>query len=500
MTSRRSWKLSSLALVAAVAAAALPACRNPQPPIKPAPSAPLPPGVADAAAVDAALTPYLEAFGKVRGERAALSGYVHVQQGDHVLFSRGYGWADKAAGTRPDADTSFRIGSTSKQFTATAIMLLAQDGKLDIDAPVKTYLPEYPGEGAALTLVQLLSHTGGLPEYLQFFTDEAALARPHTTAELMATFERKPLEFPPGSKWSYSNSGYIILGAIIERVSGLSYAEFMRTRVFEPAGLTRTTVGDADGLANRALGYAPGAAGLEPAMAIDMSVPGGAGAIRSTARDLARWHQVLAGDTLLTAASRARMTTAVMDDYGLGWFLSSSAGHAVIGHGGNIMGFNTGYERVPDLDLVVIAWSNNQGVNGDPLAKAALTAALGGTPTPIVEHAAAPIDVAAAERQVGSYALDDASRAAAAALGLDAATIASFATLTIALDRTDVAAPVLTMKPAGQDLVPLDPVDATHYEFSSIGLALAFTLPATGPATGVTIKQGGLTLQYTRTP
>lgn len=461
-------------------------------------TAPRPDVVVDAATLDAALTPYITSYGAVRGQAAAFSGYVLVRQGDATLYGRGFGWADQAQGLRPDADTSFRIGSTSKQFTAAAIMLLVQDGKLDLDAPISRYLPDYPAVGAALTLTQLLSHTSGLPEYLKTFGSDD-FARPHTPAELLATFAEAPLDFAPGTAWSYSNSGYLVLGAIIERVAGMPYAEFMRTRVFAPAGLTRTVVGDAAELPNRARGYQADGQALVDADPIDMTVPFAAGAIRSTAADLARWHHVLGTDAVLTAASRARMTTEVRDGYGLGWFLSTVKGQAVVGHGGNIHGFNTGYLRVPALDLVVVVWSNNQAVNGDPIAAAALEAALGGTPTPIVEQPLVAVDPAAAAREVGRYALDDASRARVVAMGLDAATVASIATITVAL-AADAATPTLTFQPVGQGLVAVDALDATRYERADLGITLAFELPASGPATAVTLTQHGLVLRYARVP
>ncbi len=492
--SRRLVRWSWLVGLASAAAACHPAAA----PATTAPTA-LADGVVDAATLDAALTPFITSYGHVRGEAAAFSGYVLVQQGPTTLYGRGFGSADRAQGSRPDADTSFRIGSTSKQFTAAAIMLLAQDGKVDVDAPISRYLPDYPAVGASLTLAQLLSHTSGLPEYLKSF-EPGDFATPRTPAELLATFDTKPLDFPPGSAWSYSNSGYLVLGAIIERVSGLTYGEFMRTRVFAPAGLTRTTVGDAAGLPNRAHGYQAAGATLADADPIDMSVPFAAGAIRSTATDLARWHHVLATDAVLSAASRARMTTEVRDGYGLGWFLSTVKDHPVIGHGGNIHGFNTGYLRVPDLDLVVVVWSNNQAVNGDPIAKAALEAALGGTPTPVVEQPVVALDMSAATQAVGTYVLDEASRVRATAVGLDAATLASIASVTVAIDASVAAAPVLTFKPIGQGVLAVDALDARHYERAALGIKLAFDLPASGPATAVTLTQGGLELRYARTP
>ncbi|MEZ4365509.1 MAG: serine hydrolase domain-containing protein [Kofleriaceae bacterium] len=455
--------------------------------------------VVDAAALDAALTPYLESYGQVRGEAAALSGYVLVRKGDRTLYGRGFGRSDRARGELPGPDTSFRIGSTSKQFTAAAILVLVQDGVLELEAPVSRYLPEYPAVGADITLLQLLSHTGGLPEYLQAFAPED-FARPHTTAELLATFWELPLDFAPGTAWSYSNSGYLVLGAIIERVTGTPYAEVMRTRVFTPAGLTDTTVGDAEAALDRAIGYRPVDGALVPALPIDMSVPFAAGAVRSTANDLARWHHVLQTDVLLSAASRQRLTTEVRDGYALGWFVGTTKGHATVDHGGNIPGFNTGYARIPELDLVVVAWSNNEAVSGEVIADAALAAALGETPTPVVERAVVALDLAAAARLAGTYVLDEASRAAATKLGVSAETITTIERIVFAIDDADGAPPALTMKPIGQDLVRLAALNATTYELDEMGVEVRFELPADGAATAATVLQGPLTLRYQRQP
>jgi len=489
------------ALATAALAAALAACHPHGHPAAPGPGsggagpAPTPAGAAlDPGRLDAQLTPFVQAFGKKLGETRAFSGFVVVAQHDRPVYARGFGYADRTTQAVPDLDTSFRIGSVTKQFTSAAIMLLAQDGTLSVDQPIATYLPDYPAVGAQITLHQLLTHTSGLPDYTEAPGVLEHRGEPHTVAELLHTFWAQPLRFPPGSKFEYSNSNYIVLGAIIEKVSGMPYADFMAKRVFGPAGLTRTVVGDAEGASDRALGYQPGESGLVPADKIDMSVPFAAGAIRSTAADLIRWNRVLTGDALLTAASKQRMYTPEKDDYASGWAIKDAGGHRVIWHNGEIDGFQTMYMRVPDLDAVIVVWCNNAAVHPEPIAEAALAVALGGTVQPIVEPDLVPLDAAAAARIAGRYALTPASRAAAAKQ-LPASALDTLATIELRRDGDH-----LTLKPVGQPAVPLDSVGPTRYVQIDLGVSIDVALPASGPATGVTLRQGDLTLEFAAAP
>jgi CubicO group peptidase (beta-lactamase class C family) len=256
-----------------------------------------------AASLDDVLTPYIESYGAHWGETHALSGFVLVTQHDRPIYQHAFGWSDREHHVAADADTSFRVGSVTKQFTAVAILMLQQDGKLHTTDPIATYLPDYPAVGAQITIHQLLTHTSGLPDYTYAPAFDASRDQPVTVAQLMAEFDDKPLDFAPGSQWAYSNSNYVVLGAIVEKLSGQPYAEFVRQHVLAPAGMTRSEIGDAVGVSDRALGYAPDGDHLAPAHAIDMSVAYAAGALRSTANDLVRWNRARAGVALLTHAS-----------------------------------------------------------------------------------------------------------------------------------------------------------------------------------------------------
>ena len=457
-----------------------------------APPAPEPAPAIDPAHLDAELTAHIESYGRNWGERRKLSGFVLVAEGDRPIYARGFGWADREARAPADADTSFRIGSVTKQFTAAAILLLAQEGKLAVTDTIGQHIPDYPAVGADITIHQLLSHTSGIPSYTGFPEVMATRDVPRSPHELMVSFWDRPLEFTPGERFAYSNSGYVVLGVIIEHVTGDGYPAYI-DGMFARAGLARTRYGDAPDLPNRATGYEPRGDGLVPAPPIDLSVAYAAGGVRSTANDLVRWHRVLEGDDLLTAASKQQMYTPVRDDYGYGWFLDEVNGHRVIGHGGGIDGFLTDYLRVPDLDLVVVTWSNNSGLDPAPIARAAVTAALGGTLEPVDEPEVVAIDEAAAARITGSYRLTDASRDAATGLGVPPEVIDSVVTIDIRFEDGH-----LTVEPVGQPAFPLDAAGPTTFLAIELGVTLEVDLPAEGDATGLTLTQGSLALSYRR--
>jgi D-alanyl-D-alanine carboxypeptidase len=391
-----------------------------------APAVPTPPPVGDHGVAPANLTaqlpPYLDAL-------SGFSGFVLVAQHDQILFEHAYGFADAMTRRVATADTSFRIGSVTKQFTSAAILQLEQAGKLSVTDTVGKLLPDYAGPGKDVTVHQLLTHTAGIPDYTQNDALMEKRADKISPQEILHSFWEQPLEFAPGSQHKYSNSGYIILGLIIEKISGEPYAQYVTTHLFAPAKLERTVVGDAIGTADRAEGYGRD---KQPAHPIDMSVPYAAGAIRSTARDLVRWHRALSGDAILSAAERAKLYQPALDKYAYGWVVDEVAGHAVVWHNGGIDGFGTSYWRVPDADLVVVAWTNIGGFRIDPVAKAAVEAALGGKLTPATKDQAGTLDTALVERMVGTYTLDDEGKATLTKLGASPKVIEAVATMEIA--------------------------------------------------------------------
>ncbi len=440
----------------------------------------------------AQLPPYLDAIGG-GSEVRSFSGFILVAQHDQILFEHGYGFADAMTKRLATADTSFRIGSVTKQFTAAAILQLEQAGKLAVSDTVGKLLPDYAGPGKVVTVHQLLTHTAGIPSYTE--NDELMENRADKISpqDILHTFWELPLEFAPGSQHKYSNSGYIILGLILEKVSGESYEQYMRAHVFEPAKLARTVVGDAIGTADRAEGYQIDKQARVPAHPIDMSVPYAAGAIRSTARDMVRWHRALSGDAILSAAERAKLYQPALDKYAYGWVVDEVAGHAVVWHNGGIDGFGTSYWRVPDADLVVVAWTNVEGIHIDPIAKAAVEAALGGTLTPQAKEVAGILDGALIERMVGTYTIDEAGKATLTKLGAPPKLVEDVATMEIAAIPKGFSA-----KPAGQPAVELVPSADGSFWNAESEVRIRPDVPPSGPVKVFHLEQRQLKITYTR--
>jgi CubicO group peptidase (beta-lactamase class C family) len=292
----------------------------------------------------------------------AFMGTVLVAEGDQILLDQGYGMADLEWNIPNAPDVKFRLGSLTKQFTATLVLLLQQDGKLHIEDPVGKYLPDAPKTWDKITLANLLGHTSGIPNFTSDKDFGTWGMSKHTTAEEIAFFRDKPLEFEPGSKFAYSNSNYEVLGAVIEKISGEKYGDLLRKRIFDPLDMHDTGL-DTDELIlpKRAQGYSPGKEGLVHARSESMTVPWAAGSIYSTTGDLLRWERALFGGKVLNDASFAAMTTAGKGDYGLGVGVVQQSGVKVIQHGGGIEGFNTQLAYVPDRKITVIVLSNVNG-------------------------------------------------------------------------------------------------------------------------------------------
>src|ERR1044072_950897 len=220
-------------------------------------------------------------------DRGEFMGAVLVAKDGKVVLDRGYGSANLEWQIPNDGDTRFRLGSLTKQFTATAILLLQERGKLTLTDPVKKWIADAPPAWDKITIRHLLTHTSGIPNFTSFDDYQKQKTLPTTLAAVIARFRDKPLDFQPGEKWNYSNSGYLVLTAIVEKASGQPYAAFLAENIFKPLGMADTGYDShAAVIPHRASGYAPGAKGPTNADYIDMSIPQGAGALYSTTHDL----------------------------------------------------------------------------------------------------------------------------------------------------------------------------------------------------------------------
>jgi CubicO group peptidase (beta-lactamase class C family) len=289
-------------------------------------------------------------------------GTVLVAQDGKVLLDKAYGFANLEWDVPNTPTTKFRLGSITKQFTAASILLLEERGKLKIDDPVKKYMADAPAAWDKITIFHVLTHTSGIPSLTSFPDFESHEAQAMTPEKLVEWFRDKPLEFEPGTKWNYSNSGYILLGYLIEKISGQSYSDFVQQNIFTPLGM-RDSGYDSNSaiIAHRAAGYTPGKNGPINAGFVHMSIPFSAGALYSTTEDLLRWEQGLFGGKVLAAPSLARMTTPFKQDYAFGLGVSTNNGHKTISHNGGIEGFNTALTYYPDDKLVVAVLANLNG-------------------------------------------------------------------------------------------------------------------------------------------
>lgn len=306
--------------------------------------------------LDALVTAYAKA--------GQFNGTVLVAHHGQVIFTKGYGLANREWNQPNAADTKFRIGSLTKQFTAMLVMQLVEKGRLRLDGHVSDYLPDYPKpNGDQITLHHLLSHTSGIPNFTASPAREAASLLPTTPQAAVRGFAALPLEFEPGSTYRYSNSGYILLGAIIEQVTNKPYAQVLAENILQPLHMQETGYDlPSTIIPRRAAGYEKTTAGVVNAPYLDMTGPYAAGALYSTVRDLYKWEQALYTTQLLSDAGKAQMFQPFKNDHAYGWNTArlpmGADTIAVLRHGGVINGFRAFLLRAPKDHNLVIALDN----------------------------------------------------------------------------------------------------------------------------------------------
>lgn len=324
------------------------------------------------------------------GHAAGMS--IGVVRGRDTIVLKGYGKADLELDVPTPDRAVYEIGSVTKQFTATAILQLAEQHKLSLDDEITKYFPTYPLHGYHLTVRRLLDHTSGIKGYTEIPAFEKIMTRALPRDSVVAMFSTKPFEFAPGDAMSYSNSAYFLLGLIIEKVSAQTYERYLQEHLFTPAGMhdsrycsTSTVV------PRRAHGYDDRNDTLRLAAYIDMVWPYSAGAICSTAGDLIAWMQALHGGRLLTPASYHELITpGKLNDgtpirYAKGLALDSVDGHRRISHGGGIPGFLTQLSYFPDDSLIVVVLVNTAGpVSPEDVSRSIVDVTLGAKPRPSV--------------------------------------------------------------------------------------------------------------------
>ncbi len=331
-------------------------------------------------------------------------GSVLVARDGVVLLSKGYGFANLEWEVPNSPTAKFRLGSVTKQFTAACILLLEEHGKLKLEDPVKKYLPDAPAAWDKVTIFNLLTHTSGIPSFTGFPEYASTEAIATTPEKLVARFRDKPLEFQPGEKWNYSNSGYVLLGYMIEKISQQSYGQFVQENIFNPLGMKDSGYDSNSAIiVHRASGYSPGKDGMTNTGYIDMSIPFSAGGLYSTTEDLLRWEQGLMGGKLLSPASLQKMTTPFKNDYAFGLAVRTANGHKLIEHGGGIEGFNTEMAYYPEDKLTVVVLANLNGAAPEAIATKLAAVAHGENVVLSAERKEITVPAAILAKYVGTY-------------------------------------------------------------------------------------------------
>jgi CubicO group peptidase (beta-lactamase class C family) len=320
---------------------------------------------------------------------------VLVRKNDKTIIQRGYGMRDLRTMAPIDAKTDFRLASFTKQFTAMAVMLLVHDGKLRYDEPLTEIFPNLPEYGRAITVRHLLTHTSGLPDYEELmgsgpWTEDRQIR----DDEVLALLERqKTAKFAPGTSWAYSNSGYVVLGLVVAKVSGVPFGDFLRRRIFQPLEMNNTLmyVKDRNSVPNRAFGHTKRPDGFMETDQSSTSATQGDGGIYSNLEDLAKWDHALASHAVLSEGEMQPALSAVRladgsethwppapgDDnlnpgkpvaYGFGWFLDPYVNRARMWHSGSTRGFSTVIERFPSERLTIVVLCNRTDLDASRLA------------------------------------------------------------------------------------------------------------------------------------
>jgi len=306
---------------------------------------------------------------------SSFSGVIFVAQKGKVLISQGYGLADRELDVANTTQTKFAIGSMTKAFTAMGIMILQERGQLSVHDPICNYIADCPTAWKSITLHHLLTHTSGIHNFTDLYPelkDEVNICREYKLEEVIAYFKDLPLDFAPGSQWSYSNSGYFLLGVVIEKISGESYETFIQKNILQPLGMSESGYDRSSTIVkNRASGYSIERPYYEivNAPCYDVSLKFAHGGLYSTVMDLYKWDQALYTDQLVSKETMNTIFTSTVPIpsgrefpdgavYGYGWGISNYLGHRVVEHGGGVYGFVTYLGRYPDDQVTIIVLSN----------------------------------------------------------------------------------------------------------------------------------------------
>ncbi|MGB8195110.1 MAG: serine hydrolase [Chitinophagaceae bacterium] len=307
-------------------------------------------------------------FDNVMKEKFSLNGpgvTALVSRGGKIIYKKAFGLANVELNIPMETGNIFRIASITKQFTAIAILQLMEREKLNLQDEITRFIPDYPVQGSTIRIEHLLTHTSGIRDFTSLPDSVQRFKRDFTPAEIISYFQNQPMRFAPGTRYEYSNSNYVLLGHIIEKITGKTYQQYLEDNFFKPLGMTSSFFGDDTKLIrNRAAGYSQGDNGIENARGISMTQPYAAGAILSTVEDLFKWQQALQSyklvkkETLQKAFTRYKLNNGKESNYGYGWRFGFIQESPSIWHGGLIDGFVTMAMYLPKEDVYVVVLSN----------------------------------------------------------------------------------------------------------------------------------------------
>ncbi|HJR59222.1 MAG TPA: serine hydrolase [Vicinamibacterales bacterium] len=370
------------------------------------PAAPVQPAALDAAALEKKVDELLNAHVTVND----FGGAVLLARGGKPLVAKGYGYANIEWQIPATPQTKFRIGSVTKQFTSMLIMQLREQGKVKIEDSVCVYVTPCPDAWKPVTVHHLLTHTSGIPTYTAIPSWRETNMVPKTVEQMVAIFRDLPLQWTPGEKYAYNNSGYFLLGVVIEQATGKKYEQALQEMILTPLGLKDTGY-DWPGtiIPRRAAGYEGRGPARRNASALDMQQPYSAGSLYSTVEDLLKWEQALYTDSLLPEPARHVMWTPFLNNYAYGWSIAAPSaatfGHKRMAHAGGINGFSSMLIRVPESNVTAIVLSNNASANAGQIARDLLAIYYGQRYTVPAPRTVAQVDPKVFDHYVGTYEL-----------------------------------------------------------------------------------------------
>lgn len=416
---------------------------------------------------------FVSAFAK----QGNFSGAVLIAKDGKVVFDKAYGMANYEWSIPNATTTRFRLGSITKQFTAAAILKLEEQGKLKTTDKICDYLPACAEPWKTVTIHQLLTHTSGIPSFTGVPEYNKFKALPSRYDEQIKAVISLPMDFDPGTKFKYNNTGYLMLGQIIEKASGKSYEAYLTEQLFVPAGMTNTRAdSNAALIPQRASGYNSGNGKPRNADFIDMRIPGGAGTLLSTTADLYAWDRALASGKLFSEASTKKMFTPEKNNYAYGWIVTPQGPNTSQAHSGGIDGFSTFLDRVPATGALIVILGNFEDAPTGAIRRGLVEIADGRTAEAPRQRTEIQLDTVTLDEYVGVY------------------TFAPTFAMTITREGNQ-----LITQATNQGKLPVF-AEAKDVFFPKVIPATITFTRENGKVTGLVLKQGGREMKAPRQP